>query len=205
MRKIIGVGCITMGLVCLLVAVGFVFYNRYEEIQGEKNSQILLQELQTTIRETKQAERPSEDVIREDMPVYVSREMATTTVGNYESIGFLTIPVLGLDLPVLTDWSYQKLKEAPCHYYGSYYESDFVIAAHNNAAHFGKLPQLLPGDLVLFTNVLGETRYYEVVLLETLLPTATEEMITSGFDLSLYTCTRGGGSRVTVRCARVDY
>ena len=27
-----------------------------------------------------------------------------------------------------------------------------------------------------------------------------EEMITAGFDLSLYTCTPGGADRVTVRC-----
>ena len=43
------------------------------------------------------------------------------------------------------------------------------------------------GDLVLFTDVAGQTHHYEVVLLETLPPTATEEMITSGFALSLYT------------------
>ena len=37
-----------------------------------------------------------------------------------------------------------------------------------------------------------------------LLPDATEEMITSGFDLSLYTCTTAGSSRVTVRCNVVE-
>jgi len=42
------------------------------------------------------------------------------------------------------------------------------------------------------------------VLLETLPANATEEMITSGFDLSLYTCTPGGASRVTVRCNVVE-
>ena len=46
---------------------------------------------------------------------------------------------------------------------------------------------------------------YEVVLLETLPGNATEEMITSGFDLSLYTCTPGGASRVTVRCRAVSH
>ena len=55
-----------------------------------------------------------------------------------------------------------------------------------------------------FTDVTGVDYYYEVVLLETLPPTATEEMITSGFDLSLYTCTPGGGNRVTVRCSRKE-
>ena len=51
----------------------------------------------------------------------------------------------------------------------------------------------LPGDWI-------EIDTDEVVLLETLPKNATKEMITSGFDLSLYTCTLGGGSRVTVRC-----
>ena len=102
--------------------------------------------------------------------------------------------------PVLTDWSYAKLKKAPCHYYGSYYEKDFVIAAHNYKAHFGRLSELQAGDVVVFTDVSGTAHYYEVVILETLPKNATKEMITSGFDLSLYTCTLGGGSRVTVRC-----
>ena len=122
----------------------------------------------------------------------------------YDSIGILSIPVLELELPVLTDWSYAKLKKAPCHYYGSCYEPNFVIAAHNYPSHFGRLSQLQPGDLIVFTNAVGEIYCYEVVLLETLLPSATEEMITSGFDLSLYTCTPGGSNRVTVRCRGVN-
>jgi sortase A len=106
-------------------------------------------------------------------------------------------------LPVLTDWSYAKLKKAPCHYFGSYYEKDFVIAAHNYKSHFGKLTELQAGNKILFTDVSGTVRYYEVVLLETLPQNATKEMIASGFDLSLYTCTLGGGNRVTVRCKAV--
>ena len=38
---------------------------------------------------------------------------------------------------------------------------------------------------------------------QTLTAHATEEMITSGFDLSLYTCTPGRANRVTVRCTAV--
>ena len=112
--------------------------------------------------------------------------------------------MLELELPVLTDWSYTKLKTAPCLYYGTYYEKDFVIAAHNYQSHFGRLSELQEKDLVLFTDVTGTVRCYEVVLLETLPGNATEQMITSGFDLSLYTCTPGGGNRVTVRCSAVE-
>ena len=207
MRKIIGFGCIALGFLSLLIAVGFVFYNRYEETQGESMSQTLLLDLQANIQETEQREVVAETIPEDAPETYVevseSREMSTAPVGNYDGIGILSIPVLEVELPVLTDWSYAKLKRAPCHYYGSCYESDFVIAAHNYRSHFGRLNQLVAGDLVLFTDVEGTVHCYEVVLLETLPPTATEEMLTSGFDLSLYTCTPGGANRVTVRCSRV--
>lgn len=132
-------------------------------------------------------------------------EFTVTNTASLAQTGQLIwpIPVLELELPARVDWSYEKLQKAPCHYYGSYYESDFVIAGHNYPSHFDRLSQLQAGDLVIFTDVTGQTHYYEVVLLETLFPTAIEEMITSGFDLSLYTCTPGGGNRVTIRCNSV--
>lgn len=40
-------------------------------------------------------------------------EMATVKVDGYDCIGVLSIPVLELELPVLTDWSYTKLKKRP--------------------------------------------------------------------------------------------
>ncbi len=205
MRKGIGIFCILLGVACLLASAGFAIYNRHEAQSGAQDSRILLQVVRDKMEETALIEAGQSDLITEELSPAAPqktepREMATVPAGDYASIGILAIPVLEVELPVLTDWSYEKLKKAPCHYYGSCYESDFVIAAHNYASHFGRLTQLQTGDLVLFTDVAGQTHYYEVVLLETLPPTATEEMITSGFALSLYTCTPGGSNRVTVRC-----
>ena len=58
------------------------------------------------------------------------------------------------------------------------------------------------GDTVQFTDMKGKVYIYEVGDIEILPPTATEEMIVSDWDLTLYTCTYGGESRVTVRCER---
>ena len=201
MRKWIGVICVFLGVVCLLSSVGFVAYNRREDKNAEEISQDLLEDVQSIIEEP-QPEPPLPDgtVNLPNDTEKLPTEMATVEVGGYDCIGILSVPVLNLELPVLTDWSYAKLKKAPCHYYGSYYEKDFVIAAHNYESHFGRLSQLQAGDIVIFTDVNGADHGYEVVLLETLPKEATLEMITSGFDLSLYTCTPGGASRVTVRC-----
>ena len=189
MRKWIGAICVFLGVLCILSAIGLVAYNRWEDMNAKDVAQDFLEDVQSIINE-EQSEQPLPN----------DTKMATVEVDGYDCIGILSVPVLDLELPVLTDWSYAKLKKAPCHYYGSYYEKDFVIAAHNYKAHFGRLSELQAGDVVVFTDASGTAHYYEVVLLETLPKNATQEMITSGFALSLYTCTPGGASRVTVRC-----
>lgn len=206
MRRIFGVCCIILGICCLISSLGLIAYNHREEEKAQNASKNILQHVQGNIRDNTQKENNSEKNDRDEsveILVDIPQEMLTTQVDGYGCIGVLSIPVLELELPVLTDWSYAKLKIAPCHYFGSYYEKDFVIAAHNYQSHFGRLSELQPKDLILFTDISGAVYCYEVVLLETLPGNATEEMITSGFDLSLYTCTPGGASRVTVRCNTV--
>ena len=206
MRRVVGVCCIILGLCCLITSVGFIVYNYWEEENAQNASKNILQDVQKNILDNTRKESVLGESIQdkfEEKNVDIPQEMLTEKVGDYDCIGVLSIPVLELELPVLTDWSYAKLKIAPCHYFGSYYEKDFVIAAHNYQSHFGRLSELQPNDIILFTDISGTSYCYEVVLLETLPGNATEEMITSGFDLSLYTCTPGGANRVTVRCNTV--
>lgn len=193
MRKAIGVCCMILGVVCLSVSVGFVLFNHLEDKKVQEASQVVLHSAQHAIEETDQSVPKAETEER-------NPEMSTISVDGYDCIGILSIPVLELELPIFTGWSYEKLKIAPCHYYGSYISGDFVIAGHNYKAHFGRLSELQPQDLIIFTDAEGTIHQYEVFLLETLTANATKEMISSGFDLSLYTCTPGGSNRVTVRC-----
>ena len=199
MRKGFGICCIILGICCLLSSLGLLLYNRWEEENAQNASQQILLDVREEIQDNTGKETGGEKSDRDG-----AAAMPAAQVDGYDCIGVLTIPVLNLELPVLADWSYAKLKVAPCHYFGSCYEENFVLAAHNYPSHFGRLSELQPKDLILFTDISGAVYGYEVVLLETLPANATEEMITSGFDLSLYTCTPGGASRVTVRCRAVS-
>ena len=115
------------------------------------------------------------------------------------------VPVLLVpELPVMAEWDDTRLKLAPCRYSGSTKTDDLVIAAHNYARHFGGLQTLQPGDAVWFTDMDGVVTAYEVAAVEVLQPTAVEEMTAGEYDLTLFTCTYGGRSRVTVRCDRVE-
>ena len=89
------------------------------------------------------------------------------------------------------------------YHYHEFYKVLLLLSGTGSYAVEGRRYQLRPGDLVLFMDISGAVHGYEVVLLETLPKEATKEMIASGFDLSLYTCTIGGGSRVTVRCRAI--
>ena len=142
-----------------------------------------------------------------EIPDYIlnpEMEMPVLEIDGVDYIGILTIPALGLELPVASRWSYAKLKLAPCRYEGSAYLDSLVIAAHNYPSHFRNLKQLILGDTVVFTDVDGNVFQYEVAAMETLAPTNVEEMVFSGWDLTLFTCTIGGQSRIAVRCQRLD-
>ncbi len=95
-------------------------------------------------------------------------------------------------------WDAQRLRRAPCRYYGSAETHDLVIAAHNYRSSFGQCRNLQIGDEICFTDAAGIVHKY--LIGEIVEPTAVEYMISSDWDLSLYTCTYSGAQRLTVRC-----
>ena len=132
------------------------------------------------------------------------KRLPVIPVDGNDYIGVLEIPDQNLALPVMEDWSYPKLRIAPCRYKGSAEEKDLIIAGHNYDRHFGGLKQLSPGDPVEFTDVEGICYRYEVAEVLTMEGTAVEEMETGDWDMTLFTCTIGGQFRVAVRCALIE-
>lgn len=129
--------------------------------------------------------------------------MDTVQVDGNEYIGTLYFPTLDLTLPVMADWDYDKLKIAPCRYSGTT-AGNLVIAGHNYRSHFGPLSNLDTGDEVRFEDVNGKQFIYQVAETEVLQPTAIGEMTSGDWDLTLFTCTLSGQTRLTVRCTIVE-
>ena len=74
------------------------------------------------------------------------------------------------------------------------------VCGHNYRRHFGPLKSLAPGDRVTFTDADGNLFAYDVAEIQVLKPTAIGDMVSEEWDLSLFTCTLGGQTRLTVRC-----
>ncbi len=138
----------------------------------------------------------------DDMSVFPDMEMPTVESGGIRYIGELRVPELGLELPVISSLSSQFLRTAPCRYSGSAYNDTMVIAAHNYISHFGRLNQLSQNSEIVFVDVGGNEFVYRVAELEVLQPYDVKQMKENDHDLTLFTCTIGGRSRVTVRCDR---
>ncbi|MBQ6040159.1 MAG: sortase [Oscillospiraceae bacterium] len=120
--------------------------------------------------------------------------------------GYLELPALEIELPVQSSWSYPALKKTPCRYSGSAETNDLIIAAHNYASHFGRIGELTAGDPIIFTDAAGKKHEYAVSFMEVIAGQDVAQMFSGSaedWDLTLYTCTLSGQSRVTVRADRI--
>jgi len=123
-------------------------------------------------------------------------------MGGTAYIGVLSIPQLGLDLPINAFWSYPDLKNTPCRFSGNIENNTIVILAHNYKKHFSNVRSMAAGVPVLFLGVDGNVHRYQVAATQTVQPNEVEEVVYSGYDLTMFTCTSDGNARVVIRCMR---
>lgn len=190
-----GKGWMTLGLVLLAAALALTGYNLWDEHRAEKAAAEILAQVEV---QPDPAEKVTPDYL-----LYPEMEMPTVAVADHRYIGVVSVPALGLTLPVMDQWSEANGKTAPCCWQGSAYAGDLIIAGHNYRSHFGALKNLGPGDRVTFTDVEGHVFSYVVSAVEVLDKIALEEMAAGDWDLTLFTCTYGGQSRLTIRCILV--
>ena len=192
---------IAVGAVLILSALLLLIYNRCEDVRAGQEAESLLASVEAAISAQEMA-TPNKPESTEALSPPLDPEMPVVTLDGYEYVGYVEIPTLGLKLPVMAEWDYTRLQIAPCRQFGSSRTDNLVIAAHNYDTHFGKLKELSKGDTVIFTDMEGIVSTYCIEKLETLSPDAVDTVLNSGYDLVLYTCTKGGRTRVIMFCDR---
>ena len=210
MKKTASICCIAIGTVLLLSALFLVLHNVAEDRKSGETAERVLDELKQEIPEYQPATAMPAAENYDPIEKYETTtvpEQETIEIDGGQYMGYITIPALSVELPVLADWSYPNLKIAPCRYVGSLSEGNLVICAHNYNSHFGRINDLNSDDEIIFTETTGQIHRYSVVNTEQLPGTAVEDIKfgnADDWDLTLFTCTLSGQSRVTVRAVRTE-
>ena len=194
MRKISGKYVILLGAALILSALFLAVHNRSEDRLAGREATQMTKKVQEKVINSENSILQPDTVLDPEMP--------KVKIDGYDYVGYLSVPAIRIELPVMAEWDYSRLKKAPCRQFGSSRSDDLVIAAHNYRSHFGKLKELEAGDEVVFTDMDGIVNTYVVGTVQVISPDQTELVENSGYDLVLYTCTYGGKSRVCVFCDR---
>ena len=215
-----GLWWITGGLLLIAAALAIIGYNLWEDIQAEESVNDVMEQLKSIVPvktpdlpdQTMDTDVPAETAAsafpaEEEIPDYIlnpNMDMPTQTINGYDYIGIVKISACDIELPVISEWNYSALKLAPCRFMGSIYTDDMIVAAHDYKAHFKRIRDLSGGEKVIFTDTEGNKFTYEVVSMETISGTDVDGLTAGEWDLTLFTCTMDGASRVVIRCERLD-
>ena len=177
MNKKISAVVTLVGLILIMCAMAVLFHNKKEDNLAQKSSNTVLSSLKEKIEESNLKTSDEEKDLNKDLNQYD---------------GYIKIPKLNLELPVMKKTTQANLKKSPCIYSGTAKDSNLIIAAHNYSAHFGKINQLENGDKV----------QYCVTAKEKINGNNSEQMQNENYALTLFTCDYTGRDRITIRCER---
>ena len=194
MRKRVAIILMAAGLILIAISASFLIYNNYENTRAEERAEELMGLIHGYVDEN------SSDIPADPFDT----EMVVKEIDGYGYVGYISVPVIDMELPVMSECDDERLKIAPCRDYGSTKTDNLIIAGHNYRIHFGYISNLTAGDIVMFTDMENTLSTYRVNSVEILLSTDFDKVKDRGDDLVLYTCNYSGTKRIVVRCSYVE-
>lgn len=147
MKRFFGIVLMIVGMVSVACSVMLYISNRNEDKQAQELTEYYLPQLIETIKNNTDNSEPSvQDNVSDD--VFGDADVSNDTVNNNDMpvfyideqgfVGYLSIPSLNLELPIMSETDYQKLQMAPCRFYGSAKTDNLIVGAHNYSKHSAK-------------------------------------------------------------------
>ena len=104
MRRKIGILCLVLGFALMACAGLLLWHNQAEDTAAETAVTELIPQLLEKIPQVP----PEEKIIQQLTPVDFlppsAFEMTRVKIGGHEYIGYLSLPTLELELPIMADW-----------------------------------------------------------------------------------------------------
>lgn len=204
----------------------YAIYAEYDRNKSEEVSKEILQEI--SFREpTKLVDEevivvrlnaiPEEEdvatteVVQIEQQVNVEEEQKLTASDgtSYYTIGVINIPSINVNYPILSTYTDELLKIAPCKFHGPNPNEvgNLCIAGHNyrNSKFFSKVPNLQLGDTIEITDLSGRMLTYTVYDKFIVNPdelACTSQLTNGKKEITLITCTNDNKQRHIIK-ARV--
>lgn len=148
------------------------------------------------------------EVVPEEQP---STEVYTTTAGeDYTIEATVRVPRLDIEYPVISETSESLLKISVNKYWGPAPNEigNYCIVGHNYKSKkmFGRLSEVVSGDIVELEGVNGKTVKYSVYDIDVVDPddtTCTSQLTNGRREVTLITCTNYGTQRLVVKAREV--
>ena len=206
-------------LVCSLFS--YYIYADYDRNKSEEVSREILegiQKIDTTSNTVDNTIKPYDGIIvvaindeGQDAGNALAQEYTSEDGIVYQVDATLNIPCLGIEYPVLSDWSEELLKISLNKYWGPEPNEvgNYCIIGHNyrSGKMFGQLPEISNGDIIELTDTkYGRTINYEVYDRYQIDPTDTActSQLTGGKrEITLITCKEYGTQRLVVKAREV--
>lgn len=212
-------------LLCALSS--YAIYAEYDRNKSEEVSKEILQEISfqdskkvideevivvrlNAIPEEKNA--TSTQVVQIEQQINVPEEQKLTASDGtvYYTIGVINIPSINVNYPILSTYTDELLKIAPCKFHGPNPNEvgNLCIAGHNykNSKFFSKVPTLELGDKIEITDLSGRMLTYTIYDKFIVNPDELEctSQLTNGKkEITLITCTNDNKQRHIIKAREV--
>ena len=176
-------------------------------VDQEENALIvkITNDVATNIQEYQQIEEKTSNTVQNTQTQ--AKSYTAKDGKNYNYIGRVVIPKIGVDYAILDHWSDELLRVSICKFHGANPNEvgNLCLVGHNwrNKKFFSKVPTLEIGDIVQITDLNEKTIDYEVYDIHTVDPSNTDDTTqkTNGRrEVTLITCTDDSQQRVIVKC-----
>lgn len=208
-----------VSLFFIFLLSSYYIYAEYDRNKSEEVSRVLLSEVKSEDKTTKQDSKNdpiiivlSENEAEDAEEVEVNEVINNTTLNDttYTTEAIITIPKIDITYPILSETSDELLEISVNKYWGPKPNEvgNYCVVGHNykNGKMFGRLHELENGDIVELEDLTGKTVKYKVYNKYIVEPTDTSctSQLTNGRkELTLITCTNYGTQRLVVKCREV--
>ena len=211
-------------LLCVLSS--YAIYAEYDRNKGEEVSKEILQEISfqdttklvdeevivvrlNAIPEEKNVTTTQVVQIEQKIEVPDEQKLTASDGTIYYTIGVINIPSINVNYPILSTYTDELLKIAPCRFHGPNPNEvgNLCIAGHNykNSKFFSKVPNLQLGDKIEITDLSGRMLTYTVYDKFIVNPDeleCTSQLTNGNKEITLITCTNDNKQRHIIK-ARV--